>query len=82
MKITIEMRLITCHCGTVYAIPDWLHHSSYACPLCARRTIRGLDIDYEELSERMEKLERSNAALRGTITRMKNKTTPMNRSKT
>jgi len=66
MQITVELELKTCfHCGFYYAVQKDFGHRT-ACPRCRNESL------VSTCHERV-KLERQCVALRGVITKMKNR---------
>ena len=58
----VTLTVVTCPTGHFYAVPYWVGTGYYRCPMCSVATIRKLD---NELAA----LRRSNAALRGYLTK-------------
>jgi hypothetical protein len=67
--VSISLKTITCHCGTIYAIPHWV--TTYRCPLCAQRAIDDLEVRNSDKWAEIEHLEKVNAGLRGALKRSK-----------
>lgn len=72
MGVTIEIDFYTCgDCGGTYGYPKRYDYSD--CPFCLKRERNELEVMIDEKNERINKQDRSVSALKGTITRLKNR---------
>ncbi len=70
-EFNIELTLATktCKLGHVYAVPHWIVDSYYQCPMCAQQRFEELRLRKADSDDEIQKLQRTNAALRGVIKR-------------
>ena len=73
VNISVALKIHTCTCGSVYAIPHWLLYTGF-CPLCLRETVNRLTSLHEEELENAKHLERRITSLKGAMTKLKEKT--------
>ena len=69
LDINVSMKIVTCHCGGLYCIPNWV--SSFTCPFCANRRIEKIEERHTEKLDEIYHLHSVNAGLRGALKRMK-----------
>ena len=72
MRVSVDISFYTCpDCGATYGYPR--HYKRDDCPFCLKRERDNLsDLIYEK-NEEIDAMYRKESALRGTISRYKNK---------